>query len=69
MVVQFGTLVVVVTEPEVGTVVAIVPWVWVVAVIGPWVGLVTEPWVELVIELQVVVLFGSAVSVVVLILS
>lgn len=38
-------------------------------VIGPWVGFVTEPWVELVIELQVVMLFGSAISVVVLILS
>lgn len=39
------------------------------AVIGPWVGFVTEPWIELMIELQVVVLLGSAISVVVLTLS
>lgn len=49
------------TEPEVGAVVAIVPEVSAVALIGPWIGLVTEPWVELVIEIQVVVRFGPAI--------
>lgn len=58
---QFGPWVVLGTEPEVGAVVAIVPVVWAVAVLGPWVGLVTELWVELVIEPQVVVLFGPVV--------
>lgn len=37
------------------------------AVIGPWFGLVADHGVELVTELQVVVLFVSAISVVVVI--
>ncbi len=52
----------VVTEPEVEAA------VWVVAVMGPSLVLVTEPWVELVTDHQVVVKFGSAILVVVVIL-
>ncbi len=60
IVVQFGPWAVVVTVPEVGAVVAIVPQVWVVAVIGVWV-VMTEHWVELVTEFQVAALFGSVI--------
>lgn len=55
------------TELDVGAVVVTVPEAWVVAVTVPWIGFVAEPWVELVIELQVVVRFGPAILVVVVI--